>query len=68
MSSMALLNYVSRVGLMFALLMTTNLENMENLENSGKLKNCQNVRENSGKIWIFAEKPEKLRGDVKCVS
>ena len=28
----------------------TNLENMENLEDSGNLKNCQNVRENSGKF------------------
>ena len=31
----------------------TNLENMENLENSGKLKNCQNLRENSGKFELL---------------
>ena len=48
--------------------MATNLEIMENLENSGNLKNCQNLRENSGKIGIFAEKPGTLREDVKCVS
>ena len=28
----------------------TNLENMENVENSGNLKYCQNLRENSGKF------------------
>ena len=28
----------------------TDLENMENLENSGDLKNCQNLWKNSGKM------------------
>ena len=35
--------------------------NMENLENSGNLKNCQNLRENSGKFEILWKKPGKLR-------
>ena len=32
---------------------TTNLENMENLENSGNLKDCQNLRENSGEFELL---------------
>ena len=32
-----------------------------NLENSGNLKNCQNLRE----ILIFEEKPGKLRENVR---
>ena len=39
----------------------TNLENMEHLENSGNLKNCQNFMENSGKFAVLLEKPGKLR-------
>ena len=31
-------------------MVATNLENMENLEDSVNLKNCQNLRENSGKF------------------
>ena len=30
--------------------LATNLENIENLENSGSLKNCQYLRENSRKF------------------
>ena len=30
--------------------MSTNLENMEDLRNSGNLKNCQNLRGNLGKM------------------
>ena len=48
--------------------MATDLENMENLENSGNLKNCQNFRENSGKFFIFVERPGKLRENVKHVT
>ena len=39
----------------------TNLKNMGNLETSENLRNCQNLRENSGEIRIFVEKPGKLR-------
>ena len=39
----------------------TNLENKEKLENSGNLKNCQNLRENSGKFEFLLRKPGKLR-------
>ena len=35
-----------------------------NLENSGNLKNCQNLRE----ILIFVEKPGKLRENEKYVT
>ena len=44
----------------------TNLENMENLENSGNSSNFLNLRENSGKSFIFAENPEKLRECKIC--
>ena len=47
--------------------LATNLENMENLEISGTLKNCQNLRESSGKFNFFVEKTWKLREDVKYV-
>ena len=46
----------------------TNLENMENLETSGNLKNCQNLRENSGKFELLKKKPEKLRENEKQVT
>ena len=46
----------------------TKLENMENLENSGNLKTCQNLRENSGKLEFLWEKPRKLRENVKYVA
>ena len=39
----------------------TNPENMENLESSGNLKNCQNLRE----IWTFVEKTWKTQGKWK---
>ena len=42
-------------------MVATNLEDMENLENSGNWKNCQNLRENR----IFIEKPGKLRENVE---
>ena len=48
--------------------MATNLENMENLEKSGNLKNCQNLRENSGKIEFLQKKPGKLRENEKYVT
>ena len=38
-------------------MVATNLEDMENLENSGNWKNCQNLRENS----IFIEKTWKTQ-------
>ena len=41
---------------------------LENLENSGNLKSCQTFRENSGKLFIFVEKPGKLRENVKHVT
>ena len=31
--------------------------NLENVENSGNLKNCENVRENSGKFELLCKKP-----------
>ena len=40
----------------------------ENLENSGNLKNCQDLRENSGRLEFFVENPGKLREDVKYVT
>ena len=49
-------------------MVTTNLENMENLKNSCNFKNCQNFRENSGKFFIFVEKPGKLRENVKLMT
>ena len=45
-----------------------NLENMENLENSGNWKNCQNLRENSGKFEFLWKKPGKLRENVEHVA
>ena len=38
----------------------TDLQNMENLETSGNLKNCQNLMENSGKFEFLKKKPGKL--------
>ena len=35
--------------------------NLEDLETSGNLKNCQNLRVNSGKFEFFVEKPGKLK-------
>ena len=37
--------------------------NLENLENSGNLKNCQNLRENSGK-FEFLKKNLKNSGKM----
>ena len=48
--------------------MATNLENMENLENSGSLKNCQNLRENGGKFEFLQKNPGKLRENVEYVA
>ena len=45
----------------------TNLESIENLEYSGNLKNCQNLRETQGNV-NFVEKPGKLRENVKYVT
>ena len=42
--------------------------NMENLENSGNLKNGQNLREDSGKFEIFWRKPWKHRENGKYVT
>ena len=42
--------------------------NLENMENSGNLKNCQNLRENSGNFFIFVEKPGKRRENIKHVT
>ena len=39
--------------------------NLENLENAGNLKNCQSLRENSGKSELFEKKPGKLRENGK---
>ena len=36
-----------------------------NLENSGNLKNCRNLRENSGKFEFLLKKPGKLRESEK---
>ena len=36
-----------------------------NLENSGHLKNCQNLRENSGKFGFLYKNPRKLRKNEK---
>ena len=42
------------------------MENMENLENSGNFKNCQNIRENSGKfLFFFLRKTWKTKGKCK---
>ena len=38
--------------------MATNLENMENLESSGNLKYCQNVRENAEKFEFLKKNLE----------
>ena len=35
--------------------------NLENLENSGNLKNCQNLRENSGKFEFFWKNLENVK-------
>ena len=40
--------------------------NLENLENSGNVKNCQNLMENSGKFELLQKKPGKLRENEKC--
>ena len=45
----------------------TNLENMENLEKSGNLKNCQNFRETQGNL-NFCGKRGKLKENVKYVT
>ena len=37
---------------------TTNLENMVHLESSGNLKNCKNLRENSGKFEFLKKNLE----------
>ena len=42
--------------------------NLENMENSGKLKNCQNFRENSGKFEFLWKKYGKLRENEKYVT
>ena len=42
--------------------------NLENMENSGNLKNCQNLRENlakTGEISIFGRKTWKTQGKCK---
>ena len=39
-----------------------------NLENSGNLKNRENVRENSGKFELLWKKPGKLRENEKYVT
>ena len=41
---------------------------MENVESSGILKNCQNLRENSGKLEFLLKKPGKLRENVEYVA
>ena len=41
----------------------TNLENMKNPENSGNLKTCQNIRENSGR-FEFLHKNLKTSGKM----
>ena len=43
-------------------------QNVENLENSGSLKNCENLRENSGKIELLWKKPGQLRENEKYVT
>ena len=43
----------------------TNLENVESLENSGNLKNCENLRENSGKFELLWRKPGKFGENEK---
>ena len=48
--------------------MATKLENAENLDNSGNLKNCQNFRENLGKFVFLWKKPGKLRENEKYVT
>ena len=55
---------------MFGRTFTKTCENKvaTNLENSGNLKNCQNLRENSGKFELFEEKPGKLRENEKHVT
>ena len=42
--------------------------NLENVENSGNLKNCENLRENSGKFALLWRKPGKLRESEKYVT
>ena len=42
--------------------------NLENVENSGNLKNCENLRENSGKFELLWKKPGKLRESEKYVT
>ena len=37
-------------------------------ENSGNLKNCQNLRENSGKLELLRKKPGKLRENEKYLT
>ena len=39
-----------------------------NLENSGNLKNCQNLRENLGRFEFLKKKPGKLRENVEYVA
>ena len=46
----------------------TKMENMKNVESSGILKNCQNLRENSGKLEFLLKKPGKLRENVEYVA
>ena len=41
--------------------------NLENLENSGNLKNCQNLRENS-RQFEFLKKTWKLMENVRYVA
>ena len=43
----------------------TNLENMENLEVSGNLKNCRNLKETQGHLIFFVEKTWKTQGKCK---
>ena len=42
--------------------------NLENVENSGNLKNCENLRENSGKCELLWKKPGKLWENEKYVT
>ena len=42
--------------------------NLENVENSGNLKNCENLWENSGKFERLWKKPGKLRENEKYVT
>ena len=42
--------------------------NLKNVENSGNLKNCENLMENSGKFELLWKKRRKLRESEKYVT